>query len=176
VLTRSIPASCLASGSGAVTPAVEAAAAPVAPAAKPQGGRGKKDWKTSRSIKTRTITEADIANGHAFSIFDVVMPIPGFDVDLPGGKLRDMYEKILAADGLDAEGSWKKQKSGYCPSHPIFQRPQLTLDPFRSDLQGVPPAGVLPQDPPPAGRPHLAAHPVHGPGCLARPGRRGRHP
>lgn len=101
---------CAASGSGAVTPAAEAAPAPAPPAAKPQSGRGKKDWKTSRSIKTRTITEADIANGHAFNIFDVVMPIPGFDVNLPGGKLRDMYEQILTADGLDVEGSWKKQK------------------------------------------------------------------
>lgn len=95
-----------ASGSGTVTPAAEPAAA--APA-KPQN-KGRKDWKTTRAVKTHTITADDIANGHDYTIFDVVMPIPGFDVDLPGGKLRDMYVKILNTDGLDVEGSWKKQK------------------------------------------------------------------
>lgn len=94
--------------SGTVSPA-ETSTTEVAPKPKLQG-KGRKDWKTSRSIKTHTLTESDIANGHSYSIFDVVMPIPGFDVDLPGGKLRDMYTQILTADGLDIEGSWKRQK------------------------------------------------------------------
>lgn len=95
--------------SGIVTPAETSTLTEEAPKPKLQG-KGRKDWKTSRSIKTHILTESDIANGHSYSIFDVVMPIPGFDVDLPGGTLRDMYTQILTADGLDVEGSWKKQK------------------------------------------------------------------
>lgn len=89
-------------------------AAPSAPAPAKGGRSKKKDWETTRSVKIHTLTEDDIAAG-TYSIFDVVMPLPGFEVDLPGGRLRQMFIDILAADGLDASDCWKRQKSVPCP-------------------------------------------------------------
>uniref|UniRef100_A0A8C9A3T0 Pseudouridylate synthase 7 homolog n=1 Tax=Prolemur simus TaxID=1328070 RepID=A0A8C9A3T0_PROSS len=46
------------------------------------------------------IEEEDINN---YSIHDVVMPLPGFDVIYPKHKIRDAYREMLTADNLDID-------------------------------------------------------------------------
>jgi tRNA pseudouridine13 synthase len=100
----------MAEGNAAETE-VEAAAAPSAPTGPPKS-TSKKDWKTSRCHTTKILTAADLSpsSPKKWTIFDVVMPLPGFEVDLPGGRLGDMFREILKADGLDQEDVWKRQK------------------------------------------------------------------
>lgn len=51
-----------------------------------------------------------------YSIFDVIMPLPGRDVSLPGGPLGERYRQFLVADGLDPDNFTRKQKY----VHPVF--------------------------------------------------------
>jgi tRNA pseudouridine13 synthase len=44
------------------------------------------------------ITEANI---HKYSIFDVVLPLPGYDIKLPENALTERFEEICKADGVD---------------------------------------------------------------------------
>ena len=44
-------------------------------------------------------------------IFDVVMPLPGFDVDYPGGRIGELYLEIMRADGLDPHRMRREQRS-----------------------------------------------------------------
>uniref|UniRef100_H0WGF9 Pseudouridylate synthase 7 homolog n=1 Tax=Otolemur garnettii TaxID=30611 RepID=H0WGF9_OTOGA len=46
------------------------------------------------------IEEEDVNN---YSIHDVVMPLPGFDVIYPKHKIRDAYREMLTADNLDID-------------------------------------------------------------------------
>lgn len=55
----------------------------------------------------KTLTEADVDK---YSIFDVIMPLPGRDVAFPGGKLGERYREFLQADGLDPDNFSRKQK------------------------------------------------------------------
>ncbi|EIW82095.1 tRNA pseudouridine synthase D [Coniophora puteana RWD-64-598 SS2] len=55
----------------------------------------------------KTLTESDVDQ---YSIFDVIMPLPGRDVSYPGGKLGDRYREFLVADGLDPDNFIRKQK------------------------------------------------------------------
>lgn len=57
--------------------------------------KGKKKFKP---VAVKVLTEED---ADKYSIFDVVMPLPGRDVAYPGGELGDMYKKFLETDGLD---------------------------------------------------------------------------
>lgn len=103
---------------------------PSAVTGQPPKSVSKKDWKTTRCHKTRILTAADLAvdsttadepsdvpsstemkkKQKKWSVFDVVMPLPGFEVDLPGGRLGEMFKQILKADGLDQDDVWKRQK------------------------------------------------------------------
>ncbi|KAF9646008.1 tRNA pseudouridine synthase D [Thelephora ganbajun] len=72
------------------------------------GGRpAKKPWVPP---KVKTLTEEDLAK---YTIFDVIMPLPGIDVAFPGGILGDRYRQFLTADGLDPNNFHRKQKD-YC--------------------------------------------------------------
>ena len=55
----------------------------------------------------KTLTEEDIDK---YSIFDVIMPLPGIDVAYPGGSLGERYREFLRLDGLDPENFHRKQK------------------------------------------------------------------
>ncbi|KAH7929415.1 tRNA pseudouridine synthase D [Leucogyrophana mollusca] len=57
------------------------------------------------SVKTLTEEDAD-----KYSIFDVIMPLPGRDVAYPGGKLGERYREFLILDGLDPDNFIRKQK------------------------------------------------------------------
>jgi tRNA pseudouridine13 synthase len=55
----------------------------------------------------RTLTEEDVDK---YSIFDVVMPLPGNDVAFPGGALGKRYREYLIQDGLDPDNFQRLQK------------------------------------------------------------------
>jgi tRNA pseudouridine13 synthase len=46
-----------------------------------------------------------------YSIFDVIMPLPGTDVAYPGGDLGEKYREFLRMDGLDPDDFVRKQRS-----------------------------------------------------------------
>ncbi|XP_063783104.1 pseudouridylate synthase 7 homolog isoform X2 [Pseudophryne corroboree] len=52
-------------------------------------------------LKGATAITVDENNIDGYSIHDVVMPLPGFDVIYPKHKLAEAYEEMLAADNLD---------------------------------------------------------------------------
>ena len=57
--------------------------------------------------KVKVLTESDVTK---YSVFDVVMPLPGKDVAFPGGALGQMYREFLVKDGLDPDNFDRKQK------------------------------------------------------------------
>ncbi|XP_056429513.1 pseudouridylate synthase 7 homolog isoform X2 [Hyla sarda] len=52
-------------------------------------------------LKGATAIVVDESNIHNYTIHDVVMPLPGFDVIYPKHKLAEAYEEMLAVDKLD---------------------------------------------------------------------------
>ncbi|KAF9569303.1 pseudouridine synthase [Agrocybe pediades] len=67
----------------------------------------KKNRKPYVAPKIKTLTEEDLDK---YTIFDVVMPLPGTDVAYPGGKLGERYREFLRTDGLDPDNFVRKQK------------------------------------------------------------------
>ncbi|TFK29400.1 pseudouridine synthase [Coprinopsis marcescibilis] len=57
--------------------------------------------------RIRTLTEEDLDK---YTIFDVVMPLPGTDVAYPGGTLGERYREFLRMDGLDPDNFVRKQR------------------------------------------------------------------
>lgn len=57
--------------------------------------------------KVKTLTTDD---AHKYSIFDVIMPLPGRDVEYPGGPLGERYREFLKRDDLDPDNFIRKQK------------------------------------------------------------------
>jgi len=66
--------------------------------------RARKPWQAPR-VKTLTAEDAD-----NYSIFDVIMPLPGRDVAYPGSALGERYREFLRMDGLDPDNWERKQK------------------------------------------------------------------
>lgn len=56
-------------------------------------------------MKTLTVEDLD-----KYTIFDVIMPLPGRDVDYPGDQLGERYKELIRADGLDPMKWSRKQK------------------------------------------------------------------
>jgi tRNA pseudouridine13 synthase len=55
----------------------------------------------------RQLTEDDLDK---YTIFDVVMPLPGFDVEYPSGSIGELYMEIMKADGLDPHRMRREQR------------------------------------------------------------------
>ncbi|KDQ20751.1 hypothetical protein BOTBODRAFT_50816 [Botryobasidium botryosum FD-172 SS1] len=66
--------------------------------------KGKKQWVQPR---VKVLTEADVDQ---YTIFDVLMPLPGKDVSYPGGDFGEKYREFLRLDGLDPDNFVRKQK------------------------------------------------------------------
>ncbi|KAF8640001.1 hypothetical protein AX17_001247 [Amanita inopinata Kibby_2008] len=66
--------------------------------------KSRRPWVPPR---VKTLTEEDVKN---YTIFDVIMPLPGTDVAYPGGELGEMYCEFLRMDGLDPDNFVRKQK------------------------------------------------------------------
>ncbi|CAE6491897.1 unnamed protein product [Rhizoctonia solani] len=72
--------------------------------------KARKEWKSGKRTtprKVKILTEEDLSR---YSMFDIVMPLPGTDVAYPGGKLGEMYRQFLKLDGLNPEDFNHKQK------------------------------------------------------------------
>ncbi len=76
--------------------------------------RSRKPWSPPR---IKTLTEEDLEK---YSIFDVIMPLPGTDVAYPGGMLGEKYREFLRADGLDPDNFTRKQRSGAYNVHRVL--------------------------------------------------------
>jgi len=72
----------------------------------------RKPWVAPR---VKTLREEDL---NKYTIFDVIMPLPGTDVAYPGGNLGERYREFLSMDGLDPLNFVRKQK--YAMSHYIY--------------------------------------------------------
>ena len=60
-------------------------------------------------VTVKRLTQDDI-DGGAYSMNDVVMPLPGYDVVYPDHKAREWYESQLQFDGLDINDMRHKVK------------------------------------------------------------------
>jgi tRNA pseudouridine13 synthase len=70
-----------------------------------------KGWRpshqTSSSQDVKQLSEEDISN---YTIHDVIMPLPGWNIDYPAGDIGELYTKILHADGLDPKNMRRDQR------------------------------------------------------------------
>ena len=57
--------------------------------------------------RVRTLTQEDLDK---YTIFDVIMPLPGTDVAYPSGTLGEKYRQFLRMDGLDPDNWVRKQR------------------------------------------------------------------
>lgn len=55
------------------------------------------------------LTEKHIKSGQ-YTIRDVVLPLPGYDVVYPENDMKDCYRRIMADDGLDIDNMRRKSK------------------------------------------------------------------
>ncbi|WVF66366.1 hypothetical protein IAT40_001106 [Kwoniella sp. CBS 6097] len=79
---------------------------------KDKHGKPVRKWTTTSSPEVKVLTAEDLPN---YTIFDVVVPLPGWDVDYPGGAIGELYEKLLKADGLDAHRMRRDQREFSLP-------------------------------------------------------------
>jgi len=77
------------------------------PAEPPSSSGGKKSKKAWEPPQVKTLTEEDLED---YTIFDVLMPLPGKDVAYPGGALGERYREFLKRDGLDPDNLVRKHK------------------------------------------------------------------
>jgi tRNA pseudouridine13 synthase len=62
--------------------------------------------------RARPLTEAEAKSG-AFSIWDIVLPLPGFDVEYPKNEIGDFYAEFMSSSkggGLDPQNMRRKWK------------------------------------------------------------------
>ena len=64
--------------------------------------------ESSRSTVT-VLTEDHIKSGD-FTIQDVVLPLPGYDVNYPENNMKDHYRQIMADDDVDIDNMRRKVK------------------------------------------------------------------
>lgn len=38
-----------------------------------------------------------------FSVYDVVLPLPGYDIELPSNSLKELYEQVLEEEAITLE-------------------------------------------------------------------------
>ncbi|GAA5911479.1 hypothetical protein JCM8208_006851, partial [Rhodotorula glutinis] len=100
-------------GADVEAPSEEAAVAEVEPSAPTAAAAANPQLAhfiaTSKVRKVRALTADDIKPG-AFTIYDVVLPMPGFAVSYPAGELGDVYKRVIREDGIDPDDMWRKQK------------------------------------------------------------------
>jgi tRNA pseudouridine13 synthase len=72
-----------------------------------------KGWKPSHanssSQEVKQLTQEDLGN---YTIHDVIMPLPGWNIDYPAGDIGELYTKILKEDGLDPKKMQRDQRYG----------------------------------------------------------------
>ena len=61
----------------------------------------------SRVAKVRRLSAEEASSR---SIHDVLLPLPGYNVEYPAGKCGQLYRDMLQSDGLDIDNLFRKQK------------------------------------------------------------------
>lgn len=59
------------------------------------------------------VTQEEIDAGK-YTVFDVVLPLPGFGVHYPEGKIGELYRRIMSDDKVDIDNMFRKQKCAPC--------------------------------------------------------------
>ncbi|KAK3818582.1 MAG: pseudouridine synthase [Benniella sp.] len=57
-----------------------------------------KDAESGSHVRAKVLTDADVDH---YTIYDVILPMPGFDVIYPTHAIGDKYKELMAKDGLD---------------------------------------------------------------------------
>lgn len=57
----------------------------------------------------KQLTKEDVESGK-YTIFDIVMPLPGHDITYPKNSMEQLYTELLEKDGLSSELLKTKQK------------------------------------------------------------------
>ncbi|KAF9082732.1 multisubstrate pseudouridine synthase 7 [Mortierella sp. AD031] len=60
--------------------------------------KGSSSSKGDSHVRAKVLTEEDVDQ---YSIYDVILPLPGFDVIYPTHAIGDKYKELMAKDGLD---------------------------------------------------------------------------
>ncbi|KAF8433175.1 pseudouridine synthase [Terfezia claveryi] len=50
--------------------------------------------------RARPLTKEEVESGR-YSICDIVLPTPGYDIEFPGNELKEVYVELMKKDGLD---------------------------------------------------------------------------
>ncbi|KAK6525005.1 hypothetical protein TWF281_011895 [Arthrobotrys megalospora] len=79
------------------------------PVADPDEEEFGQEANEERFVRARPVTEEEVAAGQ-FTIYDVVLPSPGWDVTYPQNDLRDLYAEVMGKDGLDPFNMVRNQK------------------------------------------------------------------
>lgn len=45
-----------------------------------------------------------------FTLGDVILPMPGWNIEYPGGRIGQLYKEALVADGLDPQRLRRDQR------------------------------------------------------------------
>lgn len=71
-------------------------------------GKGdRRGWKRSTDREVKILASDDLSK---YTLADVILPMPGYDVVYPEGPLFEKYKEIMAADGLDPSKMRRNQK------------------------------------------------------------------
>ncbi|RLV91459.1 Multisubstrate pseudouridine synthase 7 [Spathaspora sp. JA1] len=99
------------------------------------------DVATSNETKVRALTKEDINSGKC-SIFDVVLPTPGFKITYPVNEtLKQVYVDIMAQDGLDPFKMARRIKEFSLPGsyrHILARAENLTYELVQYNSNEVP--------------------------------------
>lgn len=55
----------------------------------------------------KRLTAADV---HQHTLADVILPMPGWNIEYPGGRIGELYKEALVADGLDPQRLRRDQR------------------------------------------------------------------
>lgn len=72
-----------------------------------KSSRSRPALENSSSQTVKHLKEEDLDE---YTIFDVVVPLPGFDVEYPKGRIGELYEEMMKADGLDVHHMRRDQR------------------------------------------------------------------
>lgn len=59
------------------------------------------------SREVRVLSESDVDK---YALTDIILPLPGWHVEYPEGEIGQLYQELLAADGLDHKRMRREQR------------------------------------------------------------------